>query len=193
MGKTILPAADERIKTDSEELPAPQGIGMAVAFDWGLAVQVLATPFVALFVKISVMLPQLGPNRLLSAFFYFLLFSPVAALPALFGEAVRRGVRWTRGIQLAANALLSLVGLFSLWQLWNGIRAGDYWGLVTSVILVIFSPLIAWRLSRPATREWFRRVSSAHARLRHGGLWPWLIAIWAIVGGVLQALAASFK
>lgn len=193
MDKTLLPAPGEHKKTDPEELPAPQGIGMAVAFDWGLAVQVLATPFIALFAKSAAMLPQLGPNRLLSAFLYFLLSLPIAALPALFGEAVRRGRRWTRSIQLAANALLSLVGLFSLWQLWNGIRAGDYWGLVTSVILVIFSPLIAWRLSRPVTREWFRRVSSSQARLRHGGRWPWLIAIWAIVGGVLQALAASFK
>ena len=29
-------------------LPQPQGIGMAVAFDWGLAVQTLITPFLPL-------------------------------------------------------------------------------------------------------------------------------------------------
>ena len=29
-----------------QELPAPQGIGMAVAFDGGLAVQILLTPFI---------------------------------------------------------------------------------------------------------------------------------------------------
>ena len=193
MGKTLLPAPEERAKGGQGELPAPQGIGMAVAFDWGLVVQILATPFVALFVKSSLVLPQLGSNRLLSAFLYFLLALPVSALPALFGEAVRRGRRWTRGIQIATNALLSLVGVMSLWDLWNGIRTGNYWGLVTSIILVVFSPLITWRLSRPVTREWFRRVSSAQARQRHGGLWPWLIAIWAVVGGVLQALAAALK
>ena len=31
------------------EQPAPQGIGMAVAFDWGLTVQILLTPILTTF------------------------------------------------------------------------------------------------------------------------------------------------
>jgi len=34
-------------------------------------------------------------------------------------------------------------------------------------------------------------VTSSEARKRHGGAWPWLILIWSIVGGVLQAIAAT--
>lgn len=193
MRKTIKSIQNESPENAGSELPAPQGIGMAVAFDWGLTVQLLFMPFVPLFARNASMFPRIGSNALLSALLYLLVSLPFAALLAIFGEGVRRGWRWTRPIQLVANALLSLVGIVGLWSLWNSLKAGDYWGLVTSVILVIFSPLITWRLSRPATGAWFRRVSSAQARLRHGGAWPWLIAIWAIVGGVLQALAASLK
>jgi hypothetical protein len=58
------------------------------------------------------------------------------------------------------------------------------------VILVIFSPLIVWRLSRPSTARWFKNVTVAEARKRHGGKWVWFIALWAIVGGVLQTIVA---
>ena len=191
MNKMLQSTASE--PSGSAPLPAPQGIGMAVAFDWGLAVQLLFMPFVPLFTRSHGLLPQIGSNTLLSVLLSLLISLPFAALLAIFGEGVRWGWRWTRPIQLVANALLSVVGLIGLWSLESGLQAGDYWGLVTSVILVIFSPLITWRLSRPVTREWFRRVTSTQARQRHGGSWPWLIAIWAIVGGVLQALAASLK
>ncbi|MBO0796332.1 MAG: hypothetical protein J2P36_36030, partial [Ktedonobacteraceae bacterium] len=66
----------------------------------------------------------------------------------------------------------------------------NFWPIVTEIILVIISPLIVWRLSRPATARWFKSVSVTEARRRHGGSWVWFIALWAIVGGVLQTLAA---
>ena len=50
-------------------------------------------------------------------------------------------------------------------------------------------PLIAWRLSRPETARWFAIVTSAEAGKRHGGSWIWKIALWSIVGGVLQAIS----
>jgi hypothetical protein len=140
----------------------PQGIGMAVAFDWGLAVQMLATPFLPL--------------------------APAAAFIGIFGEGVRRGWRWTRYVQLIFNSLGFLGGLASLVSVWNGVKQGNYWPVVTAVILVIFSPLIAWGMSRPHTKQWFESTDSTKAK-RHGGIWPFLIGIWAIVGGILQALA----
>ncbi len=190
--RTSSPQQEETPAAPKNPLPAPQGIGMAVAFDWGLAVQILVTPFLPLF---------LGSK---SSFFTFLKFAPAintivsfflvlpfAALPAIFGEGVRRGWRWTRPVQIVANALLFLGGIVSLYNLWQSSKQGHYWPVVTEVILLIFSPLIAWRMSRPVTRVWFAKVTSKEARARHGGAWPWLIAIWAIVGGVLQAIAAS--
>ncbi|MEO7021923.1 MAG: hypothetical protein ABI234_17350 [Ktedonobacteraceae bacterium] len=191
--KTVSPTPSEQTQITHENLPAPQGIGIAVAFDWGLAVQLLVQPFVPLFFKGTGMFKQLGTNPLLSALLYFLISLPFAALLVIFGEGVRRGWRWTGTVQLVANALLSLVGLVGLWSLWPALMAGHYWGLVTSVILVIFSPLVTWRLSRSATREWFQRVTSAQARLRHGGSWPWAIACFAIVGGISQVLVGVFR
>ena len=173
-------------------LPAPQGIGMAVAFDWGLVVQILVTPFLPLLLggKNS-LVPFLKFGTAINTIVSFIIVLPFAALLAIYGEGVRRGWRWTRPVQVTANALLFLAGIVSLYNLWQSGKQGNYWPVVTEVILVIFSPLIAWRMSRPVTREWFARVTSKEARARHGGAWPWLIAIWAIVGGILQAIAAS--
>ncbi len=184
--------------TVSEEKPVPQGIGMAVAFDWGLAVQVFVMPFLPLF------LPNLSTSRLGNlqnsvlkvsslppALVSFLVSLPFVVLFVVFGESIRRGWRWARPVQIVANTLGIVGGIATLSNLWQGSKTGNYWSLVTSVILLIFSPLIAWKLSRPATARWFATVSSAEARKRHGGAWPWLIAIWSVVGGVLQAIAAS--
>ena len=169
----------------------PQGIGMAVAFDWGLAVQILATPFVPLlFGQDSNPFKQLKIGQPWVTLLFALLALPFAALLAIFGEGIRRGWRWTRNIQVVSNSLLFLVGFASLFNLWQSSKHGNFWSAVTAIILLIFSPLIAWRLSRRSTKAWFKTVSSADARKRHGGLWPWLIAIWAIVGGILQTIAA---
>lgn len=167
----------------------PQGIGMAVAFDWGLAAQFLTMPVLPL------ILGKAGPFKALrfgtvgNAVVPFIVCIPVAILFAIFGEGVRRGWKWTRPVQVVFNAAGFIGGLASLLTLWQSIERGNYWPLVATVVLVIFSPLIAWRLSRPITARWFATVTSAEAQMRHGGLWPVLIALWALTGGILQALS----
>lgn len=180
-----IPVADKDQDQSNQRptIDGPQGIGMAVAFDWGLAVQILAMPFVGRFTGSN-------PFKSLPVVVAFLLVLPFAALMAIFGEGVRRGWRWTRLLQVGFNALLFLGGLVSVFSTWKSMQQGNYWPTVTEVILLIFSPLIAWRLSRPVSARWFATVTSAEARKRHGGLWPYLIAIWAVVGGILQAIAA---
>ena len=163
----------------AETLPKPQGIGMAVAFDWGLAAQMLATPFLPLVIG-----KPFSPMSLVTI--------PVAALVGVFGEGVRRGWRWTRLVQLTFNSLGFLGGLATLISVWNGAKQGNYWSVVTVVILLIFSPLIAWRMRSSQTKQWFDSTDRAKAK-RHGGVWPFLIGIWAIVGGILQALAALHR
>ncbi|GAC1627645.1 MAG: hypothetical protein NVS4B11_25070 [Ktedonobacteraceae bacterium] len=181
------------IKTKTDEImasvqPGPQGVGMAVAFDWGLAVQIIVMPTVSLLLGLPEMFKQFGPvvGTLLST----AVMLPFAALLAIFGEGIRRGWRWTRLVQLIANTLLFLLGLLAIPSAWNGARQGNYWPIVTEVILLIFSPLIAWRMAGKRSKRWYDTVSSATARKRHGGTWPFLIAIWAAVGGILQAIAA---
>jgi len=176
-------------ETAIKELPAPQGIGMAVAFDWGLAVQTALVPIFTLFNQSSLARVH-GLNPTLGIVLLFVIAWPVACGLVLFGEMIRSGRNWALRIQIVANALLSLVGILSLTNLYESITVGNYWPLVTEVILVIFSPLIVWRLSRPSTVHWFKDVTAVDARKRHGGTWIWFIALWGIVGGVLQTIAS---
>jgi len=180
----------EEIQAPKSELPAPQGIGMAVAFDWGLAVQIFVTPIMAIFMGQSNSIKIPGVNPTIGNVLLFVIAWPIAAGLAFFGEMVRRGRNWTRNIQVVANTLLSIGGIISLFSLYNNLKTGNFWPLVTEVILIIFSPLIAWRLSRPSTGRWFKTVTAAEASKRHGGSWIFFIALWAAAGGILQAIAA---
>jgi hypothetical protein len=188
----------EPVASSTAEKLAPQGIGMAVAYDWGLTVQLLAGPLLPLalrnlsgsgFVQLPPSMLKLSPVP--AALVTFLISLPFAAGIALFGEGIRRGWRWTRPVQIVFNTLLILLGLFTLRDAWQGGKVGNFWPAYSSVLLLIVSPLIAWRLSRPATAQWFKTVTSDEARKRHGGLWPWLILLWSIIGGLLQAIAAA--
>ncbi len=183
------PIQPSSIETDTDKQTAPKGIGMAVAFDWGLAVQMLLTPVLSIFLGSPFFSKRAGLDPKITIIISFLIFWPIAVLFALFGDGIRRGVRWTRPVQIAANTLGFLGGFGVLIQLWQGSKEGNYWSLVATVILFFFSPLIAWRLSRPETARWFAVVTSAEARKRHGGSWIWKIALWSIVGGALQALS----
>src|SRR6266496_5465308 len=52
--KKTINAAGDNTETDVQaKKTGPQGIGMAVAFDWGLTVQLLSTPFLSLLPGIS--------------------------------------------------------------------------------------------------------------------------------------------
>jgi hypothetical protein len=175
---------------EQEVLPNPQGIGMAVAFDWGLAVQIAVAPLIMQNLSSIGIVKSLKLSPPLVTTLFVLISLPFAALLAIFGEGIRRGWRWTRPVQIVANTLGFFGGIATLFNVVQGSKTGNYWPTVTAVILLIFSPLIAWRMNRPATAKWFANVTSAEARQRHGGLWPWLILIWSLVGGILQAIAA---
>lgn len=179
----------ETSEVAAKELPGPQGIGMAVAFSWGLAVQTALTPIIAI-VNQSNSLKIAGLNPLLGNILFLIVGLIVASCLALFGEMVRSGHNWARLVQIVANALLTLDGIFSLFSLYQKVTVGNFWPLITEVILLVFSPLIVWRMTRPRTARWFKAISHAEARERHGGKWVWFIALWAIVGGALQTLAA---
>ncbi|WP_201363881.1 hypothetical protein [Dictyobacter formicarum] len=172
------------------KIAAPQGIGMAVAFDWGLAVQILFTPIFLLLFRPSNMLKIPGIDPTITGALFFILALIVACIPALFGEMIRSGRDWARRIQISANIFLSLGGLVSLVNLYQSIKIGNCWPFVTEIILLIFSPLIAWRLSRPVTAQWFKAVTPVEARKRHTGIWIFFIILWALAGGILQTIAA---
>jgi hypothetical protein len=172
----------------TEMLPAPKGIGMAVAFDWGLTVQLLLIPILSIFLDSPFFARQTTVDSKFTVIVSFLLSWAIAALFGVFGEGIRRGWRWTRPVQIVGNTIGFLGGFALLVQVLNGIKVGNYWTLVPAFILLVISPLIAWRLSRPETGKWFKAVASQEARKRHGGSWVWWIALWSIVGGSLVAL-----
>jgi hypothetical protein len=185
----------ESLQSDSTEkdftqLPAPKGIGMAVAFDWGLTVELLLIPILTVFLGSPVSSKQTPMVSNFTTIITFLISWFIAALFGIFGEGVRRGWRWTRPIQIVGNTLGFLGGFALLIQLFNNIKIGNYWTLVPAFILLIISPLIALRLSRPETTRWFKAVTSQEARKRHGGSWVWWIALWSIIGGTLVAFGA---
>jgi hypothetical protein len=45
-------------------------------------------------------------------------------------------------------------------------------------------------LSRPVTARWFKAVTPAAANRRHSGWWIFFVALWALAGGILQAIAS---
>ncbi len=184
--------ASEKIKTAPGELPAPGGIGMAVAIDWGLTVQTLLTFILSFFRPSNQMIPP-AFNRFPGTILFFVVALLFACIFVLLGEMLRRGHNWARWIQIIFNAVLSLAGLASLYSLYQSIKTGHFWPLVTEIILVIISPLIVWRLTRPTTAHWFKAVTVSEARRRHGGRWVWFIALFAIIGGVLQTFAAMSR
>ncbi|HEY7355285.1 MAG TPA: hypothetical protein VH590_02430 [Ktedonobacterales bacterium] len=165
----------------------PGGIGTGVAFDWALAVQIV-TEGVFFLLGVgpgSMMAGQPFPARLTLA----LVSLPAAALVFTQGEALRRGRRVARIIQIVANALLPIVGLVNLPGLIQSLQAGHLGSLVVELVLLVVSPLIVWLLTRKRTRVWFASATSAEARARHSGRWLFWIALYAIVGG----LAVTFS
>jgi hypothetical protein len=178
-----------------KELPAPQGIGMAVAVDWGLVVQLLLTPVITIFSRHAsqMMMRSSAPGALPGGVLSFIIPVIAACIFALLGEMVRSGRNWALWVQLVFSSLLSIGGIVSLVRLYQSIQVGNFWPVVTEIILIVISPLTVWRLSRPSTRRWFKAVSIAEARQRHGGKWVWFIILWAIIGGVLQTFAAMSR
>jgi hypothetical protein len=185
----------EKVQSDPvdvvpEKLPAPQGIGMAVAFDWGLTVELLLLPLLPFILHVPNPFNQFNINPVISTIISVVVLWAIAILFAIFGEGVRRGWRWTRRVQLVGNTIGFVGGFFLLISVWKDIQAGNYWPVIPAFILLFISPLIAWRLSRPATAQWFAKVTSAEARKRHGGAWVWFIMLWSVVGGSLVAIGA---
>jgi hypothetical protein len=164
----------------------PAGIGTAVAFDWALAAQIVI-------VGLSVMV-GIGPGgfgagrpivlRLLAA----ALSVALAALPFALGEAMRRGRHMAWVVQLVFNSLLPLTGLVQIPAAIDALGRGQRGLLVREVVVLLISPLIVWLLTRPRTRAWLARTTSAEARARHGSArWLVSIAVIAIIGGAAIA------
>ncbi|HEY4387734.1 MAG TPA: hypothetical protein VGN34_25050 [Ktedonobacteraceae bacterium] len=189
--KTQTPEIKENVA--KEELPAPGGIGMAVAVDWGLAVQVVLTLIITI---VGTTLGQSEMTKIpvlsfpLSSILFFIVALFFACVLIWFGEMVRSGHYWARMIQIVFSVLLTLLGLSRLVGFYHSVTTGNFWPLVTAIILLIISPLTVWRMIGSSTGRWFKFVTFAEARKRHGGKWVWCIVLCSIIGGILQTIAS---
>lgn len=165
----------------------PGGIGTGVAFDWALTVQIV-TDGVCFLLGVgpgSSVAGQPLPARLALA----LAAVVAAALVFTQGEALRRGRRIARIIQIVANSLLVIVGLVNLPGLISSLQNRQFGSLVVELVLLIVSPLIVWLLTRKRTRDWFATTTSAEARARHSGRWLFWMVLYAVIGGLAVAFA----
>ncbi len=171
---------------DRQATSGPHGIGVAVAFDWAFALQMVVMPIVQTILGSMGVIkqPQIQVGTVIGPLV-------IAVIFAALGEGLRSGRGWARIIQLVISSLGFLGGIGGLFLAIPALGRGNYLLLVPVLVLLIISPIIVWRLSRPVTGRWFKTVSIADARRRHGGAWPWLILIWSLVGGVVVALSAS--
>lgn len=168
----------------------PRGIGTAVAFDWGLTAQLaIEAPMFALGIGPG---SNLAGHPLVIRLGTAVLYLIFAAITFALGEGVRRGRRLFWLFQIAINALIFFAGFGVLIGALQDLGHGHVGSFIPALIMLIASPAAALLLSSKRTRAWIATTTSAEARRRHGGKWPWLIAIWAIVGGVLVAFSGAF-
>src|SRR5258708_6832659 len=111
----------------------PQGIGMAVAIDWGLAAQSVVSPFLPTILGTLGILKKTPSIQGTNVITFWLL----AVVFAVFGESIRSGWHWGRFLQLAFNTLLFLAGIVALVLGIQPILKGQLWTLIPLFILVV--------------------------------------------------------
>jgi hypothetical protein len=168
----------------------PRGIGMAVVLDWGVAAELaLLAPLFAL---------GIDPGGITASFSAAgrigeaLVLVGIAAGAVAFGEALRRGVRPVWMAQVLLTCGLAIGGLFKIPDAIHSAQSGQAGTVVSTVVLAGFCPVIAWMLTRKATRTWVAQTTSAEARQRHGGRWLAFIIVYALISGALIAFSPLY-
>ena len=178
-GRPSAPSAEPSLSRSSVQ-PRPHGLGIAVVFDWALTAQ-LTTQALASATRNLGFTPNPGViiGGLVAA----------AGLLAL-GEGVRRGVPALRLVQVGLMVIISLIGVVSLVMLVTGQFSGSL--LFTTAIELGYAPWLVWRLLDRETAEWFALANGRGGAPRvSGSQWVALLAVWAIVWGVVVAWAES--
>lgn len=160
--------------------PRPHGLGIAVVFDWALSAQLTTQALASATGNLG-----LRPNP-------SLIVGALTAAVGLFalGEGLRRGVPPLRLVQVALMAIITLIGVVSLVMLVTGQFSGSL--VFTTAIELGYAPWLVWRLLDGETAAWFA-MSQGHGRAPHVSGWQWIavLAVWAVVWGVVVAWAES--
>ena len=163
-----------------------RGVGLTVALLWGVSVQLIAQGLSHL-AGSTLFAAHSGRNGSLAAAASFFGGSVAAA----FGEAVRRGHERSRKLAVALAAALTVAGLVSLPRTLADLRRGFIWPSIPTLVLLTIAPLIAVWMHSSRSRAWFAATTSEDARVRHGGVWPFVLAAIAVASGLLVAYAEA--
>jgi small-conductance mechanosensitive channel len=165
---------------DAMVRPRPHGLGIAVVFDWALSAQ-LTTQALASATRNLGLTPD--PLMIVGA------LVAAAGLCAL-GEGVRRGVPALRLVQVVLMMLITVIGVISLVTLLTGHVSGSL--VFTTAIELTYPPWLIWRLLDRETAAWFALPREQRRAPRTSG-WRWIavLAVWAVVWGVVVAWAES--
>ena len=152
-----------------------------MVLDWALAVQLLTQAIAGLGGHLGQ--PTGAKNLVLRLAF--------AAVAAVLGESVRRGVRAARILQIGLCALLALSGVLGLLGLATG-HTVKHGHVLSLIVVCTFAPFIVWRLSLPRTARWFELASGHGAAPRLSGAgWVGALIAWSAVWGVAVAWSQS--
>jgi hypothetical protein len=164
---------DEELERAPEN--QPRGIAVAVVFDWATA-----TLFGALLV---VALVQRGLDSRQAAAAGFLTL--VIGLPLIaLGEALRRGRRGARFVQLAVSGLVAAINVVGLIRDLGELFHGEI-PHTTNLPSLIAGIYIIWGLTRPQTIAWLARTKPARVRERHGGRWLQIAIGLSLIIGIV--------
>ena len=106
------------------------------------------------------------------------------------GEGLRRGARALRLVQVGLMMVITVVGVVSLVTLLTGHVSGSL--VFTTAIELTYPPWLIWRLLDGETAAWFALSrEQRRAPLTTGWKWIAVLAVWAVVWGVLVAWAES--
>ena len=160
--------------------PRPHGLGIAVVFDWALTAQ-LTTQALASATRNLGLTPD--PLTIAGALI------AAAGLFAL-GEGLRQGVPALRLVQVGLMMLITVIGVVSLVMLLTGHVSGSL--VFTTAIELTYPPWLVWQLLDRETAAWFALPRARRrAPLTSGWKWISVLALWAIVWGVVVAWAES--
>jgi hypothetical protein len=160
--------------------PRPHGLGIAVVFDWAFTAQLTTQALASATRNLG-----LTPDPLMIA-------GALVAAAGLFalGEGLRRGVPALRLVQVGLMMLITVIGLVSLVMLFTGHASGSL--VFTTAIELTYPPWLVWRLLDRDTAAWFALPRERRrAPLTSGWKWVTVLAVWAVVWGVVVAWAES--
>jgi hypothetical protein len=153
----------------------PRGLAVGVVFDWATAML-----FGALLV-VAIVQRGLDSRQAAAAGFLAL----VVGLPLVgLGEALRRGRRGARLVQVTVSGLIAAINVVGLIRDLGDLFHGEI-PHTTNLPSLLAGIYVIWGLTRPQTIAWFARTKPARVRERHGGRWLQTAIGLSVVIGII--------